>query len=124
VGPRDAVMFMVATDRWKLIHCEGGFRPLLFDLKADPDELVDLGGSTEHQEVIDAMYDRLFAWARRPSQRTTRSHAQLEAMRRASGRKGVILGIYDETDAPPELTERYRGRRAKPHTVLRRPDGA
>ncbi len=76
VSAREAVMFMVADKRWKLVHCEGGFRPMLFDLQNDPDELVDLGGSEAHGEVIDEMYDKLFEWARRPSQRTTRSRGR------------------------------------------------
>ncbi len=113
-GVRDAVMFMVATKRWKLIHCEGGYRPLLFDLENDPDELTDLGDSDAHADVIATMYDHLFAWARRPSQRTTRSEAQLIEMRTGSRGRGIVLGIYDENDAPLDLTVKYRGRKAKP----------
>ena len=112
LGVRDAVMFMIVTRQWKLIHCEGGFRPILFDLENDPDELVDLGESPDHEGVIAEMYDHLFAWTRRPSQRTTRTRAQLEAMRRESSRRGVIIGIYDENDVPLELTVNYRGRKA------------
>ncbi|WP_167647737.1 sulfatase-like hydrolase/transferase [Mameliella alba] len=109
---RDAVMFCVIDRRYKLIHCEGGYRPLLFDLQEDPQELVDLGASAEHAGVIEDMYDKLFAWTRRPSQRTTRSEAQLMEMRQKSGRRGVVLGVYDENDVPLELTVRYRGRKA------------
>ncbi len=89
---RDAVMFMIADKRWKMVHCEGGYRPLLFDLENDPDELTDLGDSDEHAEVIETLYDKLFAWTRRPSQRTTRSEAQLIEMRTSSGRRGIVLG--------------------------------
>ncbi|MFA3920728.1 sulfatase-like hydrolase/transferase [Ruegeria hyattellae] len=113
VDTRDAVMFMIANKKWKLIHCEGGFRPLLFDLDNDPQELVDLGESTAHGEVIDDLYDHLFAWARRLSQRTTRSLRQLEEMRVKSRKRGIVLGVYDEKDAPPELTVKYRGRKAQ-----------
>ena len=112
VGVRDAVMFMVADRDWKLIHCEGGHRPILFDLRNDPDELVDLGASADHAEVIAAMYDKLFAWTRRPAQRTTRSEQQLIDMRGKSGRRGIVLGVYDENDTDLELTVRYRGRTA------------
>ena len=109
---REAVMFMVADTRWKLIHCEGGHRPILFDLQADPEELNDLGDSAAHAPVIAAMYDRLFAWARRPSQRTTRSEAQLVEMRTKTRKRGVVIGVYDENDTPLELTVKYRGRKA------------
>ncbi|PJE33321.1 Arylsulfatase [Pseudooceanicola marinus] len=108
---RDAVMFMVADKRWKLVHFEGGFRPILFDMETDPDELVDLGEDPAHAEVVDAMYEKLFRWARRTAQRTTRSAEQLEAMRSKSGRRGVMIGIYDENDVPLELTVKYRDRK-------------
>ena len=120
VSVRDAAMFMVATKKWKLIHCEGGFRPILFDLENDPDELTDLGDSAAHADVIAQMYDHLFAWARRPSQRTTRSAAELVEMRTKSRGKGVILGAYDEGDAPPELTVKYRSRKARPWQQIRK----
>ncbi|MBO9433146.1 sulfatase-like hydrolase/transferase [Ruegeria sp. R13_0] len=112
---RDAVMFMVANKRWKLIHCEGGHRPILFDLETDPQELIDLGDSEDHAEVIGEMYDHLFAWARRPSQRTTRSEQQLIEMRTKSRGRGVVVGIYDESDMPLDLTVKYRNRTAKPY---------
>ncbi|MFN3548258.1 MAG: sulfatase-like hydrolase/transferase [Mesorhizobium sp.] len=113
VSTKEALLFMVATKRWKLVHAEGGFRPILWDLENDPDELVDLGESLSHQQVIADLYDKLFAWTRRPSQRTTRGTAQLEAMRGKAGRKGVMIGVYDESEVALELTERYRGRKAR-----------
>ena len=112
IAVRDAVMFMVANKRWKLIHFEGGHRPMLFDLVADPQELTDLGDSDIHAEIIAEMYDKLFAWTRRQSQRTTRSEEQLIEMRTKTRKRGVIIGIYDENDTPLELTVKYRGRKA------------
>ncbi|MEC7259077.1 MAG: sulfatase/phosphatase domain-containing protein, partial [Pseudomonadota bacterium] len=112
VSTRDAVLFMVATKRWKMIHAEGGFPPILFDLLNDPDELVDLGQSAEHAEVRAELYNKLNAWARRPSQRTTRSDAQLVEMRTKSRGRGIVLGVYDEADIAPELTVKYRNRKA------------
>lgn len=119
---RDAVMFMVADVKWKLIHCEGGHRPILFDLENDPDELVDLGDSSDHGDVIAQMYEHLFSWARRPSQRTTRSREQLIDMRSKSGGTGVVIGIYDENDMSLELTVKYRNRKARPFKEFK--DGA
>ncbi|MFV0383959.1 sulfatase-like hydrolase/transferase [Paracoccus sp. (in: a-proteobacteria)] len=117
---REAVIFMVADKHWKLIHFEGGFRPILFDLKNDPQELTDLGDSPEHEAVIRQMYDKLFRWTRRTAQRTTRSEAQLMEMRGKSRRRGVVIGIYDENDAPLELTVRYRNRKAVNHKMRRK----
>ena len=69
---------MVCTKKWKLIHCEGGYRPILFDLKNDPDELVDLGMREDHADIIATII--FFDWARRPAQRTTRSADRLREM--------------------------------------------
>ena len=110
---RDANMFMIADARWKMVHCQSGHRPILFDLQSDPDELVDLGDSPDHAEVIAMMYDRLNHWARRPSARTTRSAAQLAEMRTSSRGRGIVLGVYDENDTPLEITTMYRDRKAR-----------
>ena len=110
---RDANMFMIADARWKMVHCQSGHRPILFDLQSDPDELVDLGDSPDHAQVITMMYDRLNHWARRPAARTTRSAAQLAEMRTSSRGRGIVLGVYDENDTPLEITTMYRDRKAR-----------
>ncbi len=120
--PRDALLFMVATKEWKLIHAQGGYRPMLFDLVNDPQELVDLGESDEHSEVIEQLYGHLQDWTMRPSQRTTRSRQQLIDMRTKSGGKGIVLGVFDEDETPLNLTVKYRGRKAKPWREVRKPD--
>ncbi|MFC2966572.1 sulfatase-like hydrolase/transferase [Acidimangrovimonas pyrenivorans] len=109
VAPRDARLFMVADKRWKFIHAEGGFRPMLFDMESDPQELHDLGDSAEHGEVIAMMQERLARWGRRMSQRTTRSDAEILAGRGGSDRRGILLGVYDEGECDPEVTAKYRG---------------
>lgn len=109
LAPRDARLFMVTDARWKFMHAEGGLPPMLFDLQEDPDELVDLGRSATHAEVIDLMYERLRHWGLRMSQRTTLSDAQIEAGRGKSGQKGILLGVYEPQDVAPELTGKIRG---------------
>ncbi len=109
VAPDRARLFMVADRRWKYVHAEG-FRPMLFDLETDPDEFRDLGGDPDHADVAAMMAERLAAWARRPSQRTTRSNAEIEAMRHGGGRTGILIGLYDDAEVDPELTQAYRGR--------------
>jgi arylsulfatase A-like enzyme len=111
--PREARMFMVFDGRWKMVHFEGGFRPMLFDLQADPGEVDDLGASEDHADIRAALYDRLFAWARRPGARTTISNAALMAARGKTGRKGVLIGVIDADDAEPELVAKYLGRRVR-----------
>jgi arylsulfatase A-like enzyme len=109
VAPKDARLFMVASERWKLMHAEGGFGPMLFDLENDPDELHDLGGDPEYATVRAEMYDHLFRWARRESQRVTVSDDAILKRRSAGGsaRKGILLGAWDESDVPPDILAVY-----------------
>lgn len=107
--PSSARLFMIADRRWKFMHAEG-MRPQLFDTEADPFEYVDLGESPDHADIIAQMYDRLGRWARRLSQRTTRSDVQIIAERGRSSVRGITLGIYDEDELDPDLTQFYRGR--------------
>lgn len=107
LDPKQARLFMLADKDWKFVFADGGFRPLLFDLKNDPDELNDLGGDPAHAEVIAMFMDRLSAWARRPSQRTTVSSEFLEGKRTGSSASvGIFIGVYDERDLPPEVIEK------------------
>ena len=111
LAPRDARLFMVVTERWKLVHAEGGLRPMLFDLSTDPDEIHDLGDRPEYAAIVETMYDHLFAWTRRQSQRTTVSDDRILAMRKGGSiRKGIVLGVYDEDDIDPLLVAKYRGK--------------
>ena len=106
---RDARLFMVTDQCWKFIHAEGGFRPMLFDLGDDPDELNDLARTAGYQDVIALMYDRLSKWARRPAQRVTLSDADIAAIRSRSRRRGILLGLYEPGETDPELSAKYRG---------------
>ena len=106
--PRDARLFMVFDGRYKLMHAEGGFRPMLFDLETDPDEFVDLGQSEAHQSEIDRLYTYLAQWGRRLSQRVTRSEDDIKAMRGGSLRRGILPFMIDGSEVPEELTEAYR----------------
>ena len=107
--PKDGRLFMVTDKRWKFMHAEGGLPPMLFDMESDPDELVDLGQSKDHTEVIAMMYERLQAWALRMSQRITVSDEQLAKRRGKSLHKGILLGIYEADEVAPEFTEKQRG---------------
>ena len=109
LAPRDCRLFMVADKKWKFMHAEGGFRPMLFDLENDPHELNDLARENNHTEIIDLMYERLGQWARRMSQRLTKSEQDLKTMRGRSQRRGVLLGLYDGTEVDDELLSKYTG---------------
>ncbi|MCO6409001.1 sulfatase-like hydrolase/transferase [Hoeflea alexandrii] len=109
VSADDARLFMVYDGRHKLIHAEGGFRPMLFDTLTDPDEFHDLGGQPGHEEVLAELYEKLSRWGRRNAQRVTRSDDDIEAMRGASARKGILPFLVDGSEVPEELTVKYRG---------------
>ncbi|MDE5445811.1 sulfatase-like hydrolase/transferase [Bradyrhizobium sp. CSA207] len=109
---RDCRLFMVVDRKWKFWHFEGGYRPLLFDLENDPEELDDLGASEAYASVIEEMYERLGRWARRLSQRTAISDIEVLAQRGGAIRKGILLGLYDGTEVPKELLSRIHGRSA------------
>ena len=106
LGPRDARLFMVFDGRWKLIHAEGGLRPMLFDLASDPQELHDLGNDPAQAETIARLQARLADWARRPAQRTTVPDADVLAMRGTTRPAGIILGAWEAGDLPPAIRNR------------------
>ncbi len=114
--PRDARLFMVFDGRYKLMHAEGGFRPMLFDLESDPDEFHDLAKGSDHGAEIDRLYGLLAQWGRRLAQRVTRSDDQIRAQRGASLRRGILPFLWDGSEVPEELTERYRGPARQRHT--------
>ena len=106
VAPRDARLFMIADKRWKLIHAIG-FRPMLFDLASDPDELHDLGTDPAYAGERDRLEAALAQWGLRQSQRTTRSDQQILNARGKTARRGILIGIWDESDIPAELWTAY-----------------
>jgi arylsulfatase A-like enzyme len=108
VEPRDARLFMIADKRWKLIHAIG-FRPMLFDLASDPQELRDLGADPAFAAERARLEDALAKWGLRLSQRLTRSEQQIRAMRGKAERRGVLIGVWDEADIAPELWHGYLG---------------
>ncbi len=66
----DAAVFLengelrgLVTRRWKLVDAEGVAE--LYDLETDPFELVDLGSSPEHADVVASLQARLWAARRR-----------------------------------------------------------
>ena len=108
----DPRQYMVANTRWKYIYAEG-FRPMLFDLENDPNELNDLGTSAEHEVIRQEMFEALSAWARRLSQRTTMSPADVIAERNRSPARGILLGALDETEMS-DAQRAFYGKRKGP----------
>jgi arylsulfatase A-like enzyme len=88
---REAWMRMAFDGRWKYVLTEG-YRPMLFDLQTDPQELRDLGASpaAEHAQARARLHEALFRWARQPRQRVTIPDDLIEA--------GILIGYADEAD--------------------------
>ena len=108
--PEQCRLFMLADKRWKFMHAEGGFRPMLFDMQNDPHELEDLGAHADYQEIIELMYERLGRWARRMSQRTTLSDAAIKAKRGRDAEQGVFIGLYDGSEIPEKYLATIQGK--------------
>ena len=110
VAPENARLVMCADQRWKFVHSEG-FRPMLFDLENDPNELNDLGASKdpEHMEICRIMNERVFSWARQHHNRTTLKFDFLESITDAEP-PGVIIGVWDEEDYERTLGHPYTER--------------
>ncbi len=109
LAPRDCRLFMIFDGRFKMMHAEGGFRPMLFDLQTDPEEFFDLAKGTGHEAEIDRLYASLAEWGRRMSQRVTRSDAQIIAGRGRSRLRGILPFLVDGSEVPEEMTAHYRG---------------
>jgi len=92
-GVRECRAWMVRTRRWKYVRWQG-FRPQLFDLEADPLELVDHGGRAGYGAIADEMQARLFDMLAASKRRTTVDDD--EVARRTDGhrRHGVHIGIW------------------------------
>lgn len=107
---RDARLFMVFDGRYKMMHAEGGFRPMLFDLLDDPEEFYDRGEDESLRSEIDRLYAHLASWGLRMSQRVTKSDDDINAMRGASARRGILPFTVDGSEVPDELLKKYRGK--------------
>ncbi|MFY1709422.1 alkaline phosphatase family protein [Tritonibacter scottomollicae] len=99
---QDCRMTMLFDGRWKYIHCEG-FRPMLFDLREDPDELRDLGDDPDLADLRAGFHDHLCTWARAPHNRTTISDTSVMARRGGELRKGIFIGYWNETERAEAL---------------------
>ena len=94
---------MIFDGRYKYILAEG-FRPMLFDLREDPDELYDLGADPAHAETRRRLHEHLFEWARRPRQRATVPDAMIDhtPIQQRISQQGVLIGFWDEDDLAEE----------------------
>jgi arylsulfatase A-like enzyme len=90
---------MVFDGRWKYIHASG-FRPMLYDLADDPQELIDRGEDAECASVIAKLQAVLFDWALHPNGHITTSREKIAAYaeKQLQVKNGVLIGIWDEAE--------------------------
>lgn len=101
--PLDCRSYMIADRDWKYIHAPG-FPPLLFDLKNDPHEFVDLGRSHDHEEERARMHRALADWSLQYRQRETVSEDRAREMTGLEDKFGVLIGYWNEDDVEPPAT--------------------
>jgi arylsulfatase A-like enzyme len=96
---RDARLTMVFDGRWKFIWAET-FRPMLYDLLTDPNELVDLGADPAFEAERVRLERALFDWSRRQAQRVTISDTAIAARDASTAelRAGILIGYRNEAE--------------------------
>ena len=94
VPPYDCRGVMIREKRWKYVHFNL-FRPQLFDLDKDPNELNDLGEDPAHAQVRADMQQLLLDWRRRLKPRTGTPYDNLAGMGPARDEElGFIIGRW------------------------------
>ena len=94
IAPYDCRATMVRDQRWKYIH-HNLFRPQLFDMQTDPNELNDLGEDPDHGKIRRHMRQLLIDSRRRLKPRVGAPYGDLAAM--GPGRdesRGIIIGRW------------------------------
>jgi arylsulfatase A-like enzyme len=93
VEPARARAYMLRTERWKYVLFED-FRPQLFDLENDPQELDDRGADPALQSVRQELHDRLFHWSRNRKSRITMSDGDIVQRADTHTKRGIFIGEW------------------------------
>jgi len=81
--------FMIRHGKYKYVHYVA-YRPQLFDLERDPEELRDLAGDPAHAGVLEECRARLFAICNPAEVDARAKRRQAELLEAAGGREAVI----------------------------------
>ena len=101
VGSRDA-FFMLRDSQYKYVHYTYD-APQLFDLDADPNEVNDLAGSTEHQSVVADFEQRLRAMIEPEAVDAQAKASQRAKVEEAGGEEAVrARGYFVNSPTPDE----------------------
>ncbi len=94
---RDCRLFMVHDGRWKYIHAPC-FRPMLYDLRNDPQEFCDLGADPRFSAETSRLRDALLDWALRFHNRITMSDEQIASYPGSQLRRGILIDYWDKAE--------------------------
>jgi len=81
---------MVRTHDWLYVYHEA-YRPQLFDLRNDPNQLVDLGADPAYETARRDLYDCLFLWMR---QRRLRVTVTMEQIQKFGPERDEAAGVF------------------------------
>jgi arylsulfatase A-like enzyme len=108
---RDCRMVMITDGRFKLITAPG-FRPILFDLETDPDEVTDLGADPAQAGTIARLTAAVLDWYRGAANRITVSDDWFSGGDAAAAAydplldPGILIGYWDEAELAAEHRKR------------------
>jgi len=91
---------MLRKGRWKYVHCVR-YRPQLFDLESDPEELVDLAGDPMRRATLARLEAELRRFCSPEEVDARAKHRQAELLARYGGREAALArGDLNYTPAP------------------------
>jgi arylsulfatase A-like enzyme len=114
----EARLYMVTDGNWKYIHADG-FRPMLFDMLNDPDELVDRGADPSCADIRARLYEALSKWSRTTRTQITVSDTAIQSSDEAFRNydlnigPGILIGYWDEAEVEREYAKRAAYRKAR-----------
>lgn len=94
---QNCCLIMIFDGQYKLIQVEN-HRPILFDLKNDPNEFEDLGSSSDYEQVREELLGKIFKWSRSHHNRVTTSDDYIQNAAGKEFFKGIYIGFWDEDE--------------------------
>lgn len=96
---------MLRKGRWKYVHCVR-YRPQLFDLESDPEELVDRASDPAHRATLEALEADLRRFCDPEEVDARAKRRQAELLARYGGREAALArGDLNYTPAPGQAPD-------------------
>jgi arylsulfatase A-like enzyme len=94
----DCRLVMVTDGRWKYIHFAKRFPPMLYDMKNDPDEFVDLGRDPAYASERARLHEVMTQWALQIHNRITISDQRIAEIADRDLENNIPIGYWDEAE--------------------------